>query len=127
MKNYRITVNGNTYDVAVEELAPGTVPAAPVAAAAPVQAAPAPVAAAAPAPKSAPADAYKINSPMPGTILDLKVKEGDTISANQVVAILEAMKMENEIVTPVGGKVVSVNVAKGATVDTGDLIMAIAE
>lgn len=123
MKNYRITVNGNTYDVAVEELAAGSVPVA----SAPVQVAPAPVAAAAPAPKSAPADAHKINSPMPGTILDLKVKEGDTISANQVVAILEAMKMENEIVTPVGGKVVSVNVAKGATVDTGDLIMAIAE
>ncbi len=123
MKNYRITVNGNTYDVAVEELAPGTAPAVPVAA--PVQAAPAPVAA--PAPKAAPADAYKINSPMPGTILDLKVKEGDTIAVNQVVAILEAMKMENEIVTPVGGKVVSLNVTKGATVDTGDLIMAIAE
>lgn len=125
MKNYRITVNGNTYDVAVEELAQGeavaSVPAAPVSA--PVPAAKP----AAPTASAAPADAYKITSPMPGTILDLKVKQGDTISANQVVAILEAMKMENEIVTPVGGKVVSVNVAKGGAVDTGDLILSIAE
>jgi len=125
MKNYRITVNGNTYDVAVEELAQAqavtAAPAAPVLASTP---APKP---AAPKASTAPADAYKITSPMPGTILDLKVKEGDTISANQVVAILEAMKMENEIVTPVGGKVVSVNVAKGGAVDTGDLILSIAE
>ena len=128
MKNYRVTVNGSTYDVAVEELGVG-------ATIAPVQvASPTPVALVSPPIVQAPVpvvqsvaatSAQKINSPMPGTILDIKVKEGDVLSENQVVIILEAMKMENEIVTPFAGKVASINVLKGASVNSGDLLLSI--
>ncbi len=127
MKNFRVTVNGNTYDVAVEELSEGTAPQ-PI-----QQATPAPKATPAPSvtkqqPKTtAPASAKKINSPMPGTVLDIKVKEGDTVSKNQLVIVLEAMKMENEIVTPYAGKVASINVSKGAAVNSGDLLLSIIE
>jgi biotin carboxyl carrier protein len=62
---------------------------------------------------------------MPGTVLDIKVNVGDSVSANQVVIILEAMKMENEIVTPNGGKVSSINVAKGDTVNSGDVMITV--
>ncbi len=126
MKNFRVTVNGNTYDVAVEELSEGTAPQ-------PIhQVAPAPKVAPSVAkvqqPKTtAPASAKKINSPMPGTVLDIKVKEGDTVSKNQLVIVLEAMKMENEIVTPYAGKVASINVSKGAAVNSGDLLLSIIE
>ena len=64
---------------------------------------------------------------MPGNILDIKVNVGDKVSANQVVVILEAMKMENEIVTPVAGTVASINVTKGQTVASGDVLVTIAE
>lgn len=128
MKNYRITVNGNVYDVQVEETSGG---AAPV-----VQAAPstAPAAPAAPAPASAPAapapvsgSGTKVPAPMPGTVLDIKVNVGDKVNANQVVAVLEAMKMENDIVTPVAGTVTAVNAAKGQTVNSGDALITVAE
>lgn len=128
MKNYRITVNGNTYDVAVEELGAGVAPVSPVASA-PVQAsAPAPAAApkAAPAPSAA-QGGTKVTSPMPGNIFDIKVNVGDKVDANQVVIVLEAMKMENEIVTPVAGTVASINVNKGDAVNSGDILVTIAE
>lgn len=130
MKNYRITVNGTTYDVQVEELsnAPQAVPTAPVAAA-PAAAAPtaAPTAAApTPAPTGA-SGGVKVNAPMPGNILDIKVNVGDKVSANQVVVVLEAMKMENEIVTPAAGTVASVNVTKGQAVNSGDVLITVAE
>lgn len=129
MKNYRITVNGNTYDVAVEELGAGAAPVSPVAAA-PVQAAPAAATPAAPKAAPAPSGAQggtKVTSPMPGNIFDIKVNVGDKVEANQVVAILEAMKMENEIVTPVAGTVASINVNKGDAVNSGDILVTIAE
>lgn len=121
MKNYRITVNGTSYDVAVEELAAGAV-AAPVSAPA---AAPAPVAApapAAPAAKSAGAGSIKVASPMPGKILDIKVKNGDAVKKGQVVLILEAMKMENEVVAPEDGTIASIDTTVGAMVETGDTL-----
>lgn len=118
MKRFNITVNGKAYDVAVEEVGGG---AAPAPAAAPVPAA-APAAAPAPA---APAGGTAIKAPMPGTILDVKVSVGSTVSEGQVVAILEAMKMENDIPSSVSGKVVAVNVKKGDTVNSDDVIITV--
>lgn len=117
MKRYNITVNGKAYDVAVEELDGG---------AAPASAAAAPTPAAAPAPAAAPvADGTKVNAPMPGTILEVKVAVGDTVEAGQALAVLEAMKMENDISSPCAGKVLSVNTTKGTAVETGTLICVI--
>lgn len=110
MKNYVITVNGNAYDVTVEE-AGGEV-SAPVAA--PKAAAPKK----APAPKAA-AGGTPINAPMRGTIVDIKVKVGDKVSNGTVVAVLEAMKMENDIVSDKDGVVAAICVNKGESVETG--------
>lgn len=116
MRKFNVNVNGKIYVVEIEE----TGAAAPVVApAAPAQAAPA---AAAPTPAAPAASGSEdITSPMPGTILDVKVSAGATVKAGDIICILEAMKMENEIVAPRDGKVVSV-VAKGATVNTGDIL-----
>ena len=121
MKKYTITVNGTAYEVFVEE--EGAV-SAPAAAPAPV-AAPAPAPAAAPAPKAAPAPAggNTVNAPMPGTILKMNVKVGDTVAPNGLVCILEAMKMENEIFAEKGGKVVAINAPVGTAVQSGDAIV----
>ncbi|MDR0651688.1 MAG: acetyl-CoA carboxylase biotin carboxyl carrier protein subunit, partial [Synergistaceae bacterium] len=111
-RSYRISVNGKSYDVVVEELgaaataasAPAPVPVAATAAAAPVAApAPAPVPAPAPAaeaPKAPIAGGTTITSPMPGKIWKLHVREGDSIAEGQLALVLEAMKMENEIFSP---------------------------
>ena len=117
MKNYKITVNGTTYDVTVEDGAGGS--SAPVAAA-PVAAAPAPAAAAPAAPKasSGSAGSVTVNSPMPGKILS----DGQSVSKGDVLMVLEAMKMENEIVAPSDGTVASINVSEGASVEAGDLL-----
>jgi len=134
MKKFNITVNGKSYEVEVEEIG-GVMSSAPVArtvaAPSPV-AAPAPAAApSAPAAKpAAPAPApvtggETITSPMPGTILDIKVNVGDTVASGAVLVILEAMKMENEIMAPAAGKVVSINVNKGASVNSGDVLVVI--
>jgi biotin carboxyl carrier protein len=120
MKNLRITVNGTTYDVQVEELGESSAPAA-----APAAPAPAPAAKKAAAPAPAAAGGEPVVAPMPGTILDVKVSVGDTVSEGQAVAILEAMKMENDINAPCAGKVLSVNVNKGETVETGSLVCVI--
>ncbi|MFQ9064535.1 biotin/lipoyl-containing protein [uncultured Eubacterium sp.] len=125
MKNYTITVNGTPYNVTVEE---GTSSAAPVASA------PAPAPAAAPAPQAAPkaapapaaAGSVKVDAPMPGNILDVKVSNGTAVKAGQVLVILEAMKMENEIVAPQDGTVASINVNKGDTVEAGQTIVTLA-
>lgn len=127
MRNFRVTVNGNTYDVAVEEVAnDGSVAAsAPVQQAAPQVAAPKkaePKKAATPAGKEG---AVKLTAPMPGNIADVKVNVGDTVKKDQVGVVLEAMKMENEVFIPADGKVVSVNVEKGAVVKTGDVLLTI--
>ncbi|MDF2548311.1 MAG: acetyl-CoA carboxylase biotin carboxyl carrier protein subunit [Anaerosolibacter sp.] len=128
MKKFNITVNGSTYEVEVEEIggvsapAPAARPAAP--APAPKAAAPAAKPAAPKAaPKAAPAGGNSITAPMPGTILDIKVKEGDTVKSGQVLVILEAMKMENEIMAPADGKVVSISTNKGASVNAGDVLV----
>ena len=115
MKKYNITVNGTTYAVEVEDLGGAPAPAA--------AAAPAPAPAAAPA---APGQGEQILSPMPGNILDVRVKAGDTVKAGDVLMILEAMKMENEILAPKDGTVAQIAVAKGNTVDTGALLAVIA-
>lgn len=120
MKNYRITVNGIAYDVAVEELGAGVVPTAPVAAA-PVAA---PVAAPAPAtPAASGAEgAVKIAAPMPGKILAIKANAGQAVKRGDVVMILEAMKMENEITAPEDGTIAGINVAVGDSVESGDTL-----
>lgn len=135
MKYYTITVNGNAYEVSVEE-ATGVAPVASpvnVPNAAPV-AAPKPVAAAAPkAPVAAPAakaaapaasanGSVKINSPMPGKILAVKANVGQAVKRGDVVLILEAMKMENEIVAPQEGTLASINVSVGQSAEAGDLL-----
>ena len=104
MKKYRVNVNGTVYEVELEEMT--AAPAAPAAAPAAPAAAPA-------------AGGEKVTSPMPGTILSVNVAAGDAVKRGQVLMILEAMKMENEIMAPKDGTVTQVLVAKGATVDTG--------
>lgn len=123
MKNYTITVNGTPYNVTVEE---GTSSAAPVASAPAPAAAPAPQAAPKVAPASAAAGSVKVDAPMPGNILDVKVSNGTAVKAGQVLVILEAMKMENEIVAPQDGTVASINVNKGDTVEAGQTIVTLA-
>lgn len=127
MKNYNVTVNGVTYEVTVEELGEVSAPAATVAApAAPVvpKATPA-------APKAAPAAApaaggETVKAPMPGTILKMNVKVGDKVEKDGLVCVLEAMKMENEIFSPVAGTVTAINAPQGATVASGDAIVTLA-
>ena len=121
MKNYRITVNGTAYDVAVEELGAGAVAAAPApVAAAPVAAAPAP---AAPAPAASGAGgSVKVASPMPGKILSVKASVGTAVKKGDVILLLEAMKMENEVVAPEDGTIASINVSAGDTVEAGDTL-----
>ena len=113
MKNYTITVNGTPYNVTVEEGTGAPVAAAPVAA---------PAGAPAPAAQGT-AGSVKVEAPMPGTILDVKVSVGDSVSSGSVLCILEAMKMENEIVAPQDGTVASVNVSKGDSVEAGQVII----
>ena len=135
MKQLRITVNGKAYDVQVEEIGASTVAAAPAAVPAPAAApAPAPVAAApqvAPAPAAAPTPAApvegaeQITSPMPGTIVDIKVAAGDTVKSGDVLVVLEAMKMENEIMAPRDCVVAGVHVGKGDSVNSGTLLVSI--
>lgn len=121
---YVVTLNGKNYEVEVEETdavitaVTDAAPAAPVAAAAP--AAPA-APAAAPAPAAA-ADGQKVLSPMPGTILSVNVSVGSAVKAGEVILILEAMKMENEIVAPCDGTVKQLAVQKGSTVATDALL-----
>lgn len=110
MKTYKVNVNGTQYMVEIE-LIDGA------------QAASAPAAAPAPAPVSAGGETVK--SPMPGTILDVKVKVGDKVEEGQLLMILEAMKMENEIMAPVSGTVASVNVSAGSAVASGDVLCSI--
>ncbi len=121
MKRFNITVNGKAYDVAVEEL-DATAASAPVAAAPAAAPAPAP---AAPAAAPAAGAGEKVTAPMPGTILDVKVAVGDSVTKGQVIMILEAMKMENDIVASCDGKITSVLTSKGSSVNSGDALATI--
>ena len=121
MKKYNITVNGTTYEVIVEEA--GSVASAPVyTAPAPQAAAPA----AAPAQKkpaaAAPAGQTTVTAPMPGTVLEVKVSAGQSVKKGDVICVLEAMKMENDIPAPCDGVIASVSVQKGASVNANDVI-----
>lgn len=130
IKAYRVNVNGKVYEVEVEEITAGGQTVAPVQAApAPVAPKPAPVAPA-PAPKPAPAPAPKaaatgeiVEAPMPGTIVDIKVKVGDTVKEGDLVAVIEAMKMETDLYSTKTGVVTAINAGKGASVNTGDAII----
>lgn len=113
MKNYVITVNGTSYDVTVDEVGADQ---------APVAAAPAPAKKAAPAPAAGKAGAVKITSPMPGKILSVKLSAGTAVKKGDVVLILEAMKMENEIVAPQDGVLASIDVAAGDAVEAGAVL-----
>ena len=128
MKKYNVTVNGTTYEITLDVVDAADVKAAPAPAATP---APAPAAAPAPAPAPAPAAApaaggETISSPMPGTILSVNVQNGASVKKGDVLMVLEAMKMENEIICPVDGTVASVNVQNGASVETGAVLCVIA-
>jgi biotin carboxyl carrier protein len=129
MKKFNVKVNGTQYEVEIEEVNDGSkaVAAPSPAVSAPV-AAPAATAAAAPqvtrpAAATAAAGTISVTSPMPGTILKLRVAQGDAVKKGQTLLILEAMKMENEIVSPKDATVASVNVTKGASVNAGDLLV----
>lgn len=124
MKKYTITVNGTAYEVEVEEMGGAAVAAAPKAAPAPA-AAPAPKAAPAPAPAAKPvaAGSATVSAPMPGKVLEVKCKAGDAVKAGDVLLILEAMKMQNEIMAPADGTVSDVRVSAGQTVSTGDVMI----
>ena len=122
MKNYRVTVNGVAYDVVVEELN-GSV-AAPAPVATPVAAAPK----AAPAPAAAPkasgnAGATSVKAPMPGNLIKVNVKVGDAVKKGDVLCVLEAMKMENDIMAPADGVVASIEAAQGASVATDAVLV----
>ena len=121
MKKYNITVNGTTYEVIVEEVGSGSTHT-------PVYSAPVAPATAPAAPKAQAASvggANKVYAPMPGTILDMKVTAGQTVKKGDVICVLEAMKMENDIPSPCDGVVASVLVQKGASVAANDVIVTI--
>ena len=120
MKRYNITVNGNTYEVFVEEAGEAT--SAPMVASAPAMPVAAPAAKPA-APKATGAQgANKVTSPMPGTILSVKVSVGQTVKKGDVICVLEAMKMENDIPAPQDGVIASIDTQKGASVNAGDVL-----
>lgn len=123
MKKYNITVNGNLYEVVVEE----------VDVASPVRTYTSPtISSSAPkaqktstAPKASAVAGKSVISPMPGTILDVKVSIGQSVKKGDVICVLEAMKMENDIPAPCDGVIASINVQKGSSIDANDVIASI--
>ena len=122
MKKYNVTVNGTAYEVTLEAVDASEVKAAPAQSAQAPSPAPAPAVA-----PAAPVSGGKetITSPMPGNMLNVNVTNGAAVKKGDVLMILEAMKMENEIMSPCDGTVLSVNVTKGATVETGAVLCVI--
>ncbi|HAZ19856.1 MAG TPA: acetyl-CoA carboxylase biotin carboxyl carrier protein subunit [Clostridiales bacterium] len=127
MKKYNVTVNNVLYEVTVEEVHSFASPAPAAAPKAATFASPAaPKAEPAPVPqKAVPANGYPVTAPMPGSILDVKVSVGVTVKKGDVLVILEAMKMENDVVSPADGQVVAVRVSKGSSVNAGDVLILI--
>jgi len=134
MKKYIVNVNGKSYEVEVEEVGQESVINRPaVSTPTPVQ--PRVEAKPQPQPKveakkevaaqPVPQGAETVEAPMPGTVLDIKVNKGDTVSAGQVLLILEAMKMENEIVAPRDGKIAAINTTKSSSVNAGDALISL--
>ena len=141
MKEYKYNINGNKYDVAINEVNDTTakvtvngteytvewekpIEEKPVVTVQPVAAKPATAPAAAPAtPAAAPVNGYAIKTPLPGVIIDVKVNVGDTVAKGQTVVVLEAMKMENNINADRDGKVTAIQVAKGDTVADGAVLV----
>lgn len=136
---YVVTLNGKDYEVGVSQgfaevvsvsdtaarkAAPATAPLAAHASSAPAPAPTAPAPASAPEPAASAAD-KAVRSPMPGTILKMLVKQGDKVKNGQVLLVLEAMKMENEIPAPCDGTITSIAVKEGSSVDTGDAMITI--
>lgn len=109
MRKFLVNVNGTSYEVEVEELKGEAAPKAPAAPAAPAHSSGA---------------AETISAPMPGTIVSVNVKVGDSFKRGQVLLVLEAMKMENEILAPRDGRVVNLNTQKGSNVNSGDILIA---
>ena len=128
MRKFLINVNGNKYEVEVEEITEGKTVQNP-------STRPVAQSKVAPKPKAQPKEEKKeikvtegaevVAAPMPGTILSINVQEGDEVKAGDVLLILEAMKMENEILAPIDGKVVSIGTTTGASVNTGDKLVVI--
>ena len=114
MRRFRVNVNGNEYDITVEEIDASA-----------AKAAPAPKAAPKAAPSAAAAGGEAVKSPMPGTILKINVTNGASVKKGDVLMILEAMKMENEIMCPCDGKITSLTVAQGASVESGAVLCTI--
>ncbi len=130
MKKFQITVNGKAYEVEVEEMGGGSTQAPRAAAPVAVpSAAPAPKAApaAAPAPKAAavPAGSESVTAPMPGKVMSIKVTTGQAVTAGDLILVLEAMKMENEIFCGASGIVKEIRVNEGAAVNPGDVLVVI--
>lgn len=129
MKKYIIKLNGKTYEVEMGEVSGSSVYVAPAAngsgttANGPTPAAPSAAPSAAPVASATGGDA--IISPMPGNIIDIRVKAGDRVKKNQVILVLEAMKMENEIVAPADGTVLSIATSKGAMVNANEELVRI--
>ena len=119
MKKYNVTVNGTTYEITLEVVDAADVKATP----APVAA---PVTPAAPVAPAANGGGETVNSPMPGTILSVNVQNGAAVKKGDVLMVLEAMKMENEIMSPCDGTVSAVNVNAGQSVETGAVLCVIA-
>lgn len=115
MKQYKINVNGTMYEVAIEEVDASEIKSA----------APAATSAPAAAPAATAGAGEQVNCPMPGNILAVNINVGDVVKAGQVGMILEAMKMENEIMIPCDGTVTAVGVQKGATVESGAFLFSI--
>ena len=122
MKEYTITVNGVAYDVTVDEKGNGGTSAAP---AAPAAKAAAPAATPVPAQKAPQAGNISVTAPMPGKVLAVKVKVGDSVTSGAPVLVLEARKMENDIVARKAGKVVAINVKAGDSVESGAVLVSL--
>ena len=123
MKKFLIKVNGIQYEVEVEEIRDGVTDSKPAVTIS--DSAPAPKAVTPPKAVASNANSIKIKAPMPGTILAVNVNVGDTIKKGQVLIVLEAMKMENEILSPQDGTVASVDISSGASVESGDILLAL--